>query len=276
LQNATITKISGAVVRTTHLTGVITDLGLEGMQYLLWLRDRTRRGPRGIERFKRVLQLTRRQPAALRLMLLASIIGSFLFGAAIGTVVFMHAAWLGFAPPVCFLAFMIYTDAIRPIADVKELDLLSDPELKMFGIVKSLLPVELGLYRLAPSGRHDQVHHAPNFQQWIDHLSNRHRVIILALSPMTRLDSNAVLDLEAALHRLRLQHRMLVLAGVKPVHFTALETDGVAELIGMENLCTDLEFAVARGLDLVRDLRHQDFTSSLVGPAAGATASPVA
>ena len=29
LQNATITRISGGVVRTTHVTGVITDLGLE-------------------------------------------------------------------------------------------------------------------------------------------------------------------------------------------------------------------------------------------------------
>jgi len=27
----------------------------------------------------------------------------------------------------------------------------------------------------------------------------------------------------------------------------------VSELIGLENLCTDLEFAVARGLDLVRE-----------------------
>src|SRR5687768_15151122 len=33
LQNATITRVSGNVVRTTHLTGVITDLGLEGVQY---------------------------------------------------------------------------------------------------------------------------------------------------------------------------------------------------------------------------------------------------
>src|SRR5205823_4072382 len=36
LQNATITKISGAVIRTTHLTGVLTDLGLESVQYFLW------------------------------------------------------------------------------------------------------------------------------------------------------------------------------------------------------------------------------------------------
>jgi uncharacterized membrane protein YoaK (UPF0700 family) len=29
LQNATITKISGAVIRTTHLTGMLTDIGIE-------------------------------------------------------------------------------------------------------------------------------------------------------------------------------------------------------------------------------------------------------
>src|SRR5882672_532984 len=36
LQNATITKISGSIVRTTHLTGIFTDLGLEGVQYAFW------------------------------------------------------------------------------------------------------------------------------------------------------------------------------------------------------------------------------------------------
>ena len=36
LQNAVITKISGSVVRTTHLTGVITDLGIELGKLLYW------------------------------------------------------------------------------------------------------------------------------------------------------------------------------------------------------------------------------------------------
>lgn len=36
LQNAVITKISGAVVRTTHLTGIITDLGIELGKLLYW------------------------------------------------------------------------------------------------------------------------------------------------------------------------------------------------------------------------------------------------
>ncbi len=38
LQNAVITKISGAVVRTTHLTGVITDLGIELGKLIYWNR----------------------------------------------------------------------------------------------------------------------------------------------------------------------------------------------------------------------------------------------
>jgi uncharacterized membrane protein YoaK (UPF0700 family) len=29
LQNATVTKISGARIRTTHVTGMITDVGIE-------------------------------------------------------------------------------------------------------------------------------------------------------------------------------------------------------------------------------------------------------
>src|SRR6266568_4219998 len=30
MQNSLVTRLSGAVVRTTHLTGVITDIGIEG------------------------------------------------------------------------------------------------------------------------------------------------------------------------------------------------------------------------------------------------------
>ena len=53
LQNATITRVSGAVVRTTHLTGVVTDMGLEGVQYLLWAWDKTRaRRPGAVQKLR--------------------------------------------------------------------------------------------------------------------------------------------------------------------------------------------------------------------------------
>jgi uncharacterized membrane protein YoaK (UPF0700 family) len=42
LQNATVTKISQAEIRTTHMTGVITDLGIELGRSLYW--NRTREG----------------------------------------------------------------------------------------------------------------------------------------------------------------------------------------------------------------------------------------
>lgn len=44
LQNAMVTRLSGAVVRTTHLTGVITDLGIEIGRWARWIfRGRDKR-----------------------------------------------------------------------------------------------------------------------------------------------------------------------------------------------------------------------------------------
>ena len=58
LQNATITRISGSVVRTTHLTGIVTDLGVEGVQFVLWYWDHFRSNKKS--RLSRALRLTRR------------------------------------------------------------------------------------------------------------------------------------------------------------------------------------------------------------------------
>lgn len=40
LQNALVTKLSGAVIRTTHMTGVVTDLGIELGKLAYWNADR--------------------------------------------------------------------------------------------------------------------------------------------------------------------------------------------------------------------------------------------
>jgi uncharacterized membrane protein YoaK (UPF0700 family) len=40
VQNSLVTRLSGAVVRTTHLTGVVTDLGIESAGWFRWLRGR--------------------------------------------------------------------------------------------------------------------------------------------------------------------------------------------------------------------------------------------
>ena len=198
LQNATITRISGSTVRTTHVTGVVTDLGIESVQFGYWWLDRLR--GRWAQRAGRLVRISQRHPTFLRLLLLASILGSFLLGATLGTFVFLQWPSVAMLPPITFLVFIIGMDLYRPIADVRELDLLSDPELKAGGIIKSMLPPELGIYRFVCGARGTRrSHRAPDFQSWVEHLPEHWRVVILAVNPQTQFDTNAVLDLQAAI-----------------------------------------------------------------------------
>lgn len=256
LQNATITRISGAVVRTTHLTGVVTDLGLEGVQYALWAWDKTRAGGSG--RAGRVLRVSRRHPSILRILLLASIVGSFLFGVVAGTLAFERFPRVAMLAPVLFLLWIVVTDWRKPIADVKELDLLRDPELSSFGLgagegIKSFLPPELGIYRLTHH-RRDTHHHVPDFQLWVDRLPKHWRVVILAVSPLTPFDPDAVIDLQAAVQKLRASHRDLIVCGVNRPQFKVLAQMSFPDQLGFENFAPDLDFAIARGMNLVHEI----------------------
>ena len=249
LQNATVTRISGAVVRTTHVTGVLTDLGIEVVQYLYWFFDQVR--GRSWERRGRVLKVSQRHPSALRLALLASIFASFLFGAAAGTYVYLHAYKAAMLLPIGFLCFIFFVDWFKPISDVRELDLLSDPELKLHGIVHSLLPKTLGIYRLG-SHRHQGTNRAPDFQVWAEHLPERWRVVILAVTAVIRFDENALMNLEAAVSKVMRDGRQLVICGVSAEQYKRLDRSGLVDRLGAANVCPDLEFAIARGIELAR------------------------
>ena len=75
MQNSLVTRLSGAVVRTTHLTGIVTDLGIEAARWVRYWR--TRGTPS--------LDLSERPPVA-KTALLATILGSFVMGAAGGAI----------------------------------------------------------------------------------------------------------------------------------------------------------------------------------------------
>ena len=250
LQNATITKISGAVVRTTHVTGVLTDLGLESVQLMLWYRDRVR--GRALVRAGRAWRVSQRHPTFQRVALLASIFGSFVFGAGAGGWLFHQWPAYTMVPPISFLLWIILVDYFKPIAAVQQLDALGDPELRIAGILKAMLPPELGIYRLL-CHRGNREHRAPNFQIWCDLLPAHWKVVVLALSPMTRLDEDAIMDLQRAAQRLIAQKRRLVISGVTAKQFRAMQAVGAVETFGYENLCPDIEFAVARGIDLLSE-----------------------
>lgn len=74
LQNSLVTVISDARVRTTHLTGVVTDLGIEAARWLRFLMGRASGHVNN--------ELARPQPQTSALLL--TIFLSFLLGAALG------------------------------------------------------------------------------------------------------------------------------------------------------------------------------------------------
>ena len=254
LQNATITKISGSVVRTTHVTGVLTDMGLESVQLFLWWRQKTR--SRKLARYGRVLRVSQRHPEFLRVLLLASIFGSFLFGATAGTFLYYRFPGQAMLAPILFLGWIVLMDWYKPIAVVTQLDPMSDPEMALYGIVKSFLPVELGIYRLGHP-RLNSFHHAPNFQAWVSRLPSHWRVVILAVTPMTQFDGESIADLRIAAQRLKANDRRLVMSGVNAIQFRLMNDKGLFDVLDNSDVVPDLEFAIVRGIDLLEQLAQR-------------------
>jgi uncharacterized membrane protein YoaK (UPF0700 family) len=261
VQNATITRISSGVVRTTHVTGVVTDLGLELVQFL-WphkssahqphLQDHPPHAPRGTihadsgahpevahaSRWKRL------SPSARRLTLLLSIIGSFALGAALGTLGHEEIPSFAMYVPVLFLVWIIYQDISRPIAEIEPSTLIEDRAL--------MLPEGMLIYHVRPDkGREKGTQRLPNLLSWSERLPDDAKVIILDLTDVTQLDANAAYDLRAALDRLEIQGRRLVVAGVTRDQFEQLRKAGAGERLDPNSACPDLELAIARGMALL-------------------------
>jgi len=101
LQNAMVTKISQAEVRTTHMTGVVTDLGIELGKLLYWNRRPDTPGD----------PMVRANRDRLRLH--ASLLGCFASGGLTGALAFQ---WLSFGATVP-IALLLAGLAAVPILD---------------------------------------------------------------------------------------------------------------------------------------------------------------
>src|SRR5258706_2963423 len=126
---------------------------------------------------------------------------SFSFGAVAGTVLYTHWAQISLLIPVAFLMWIVLGDWRKPIADIRELDLLNDPELRLQGIISKLLPPDVVLYR-ASCRRGGAPHRAPDFQVWLDRVAGKVQGVVLAGRPLTKIDAKSALDLEAPRDRL--------------------------------------------------------------------------
>jgi uncharacterized membrane protein YoaK (UPF0700 family) len=82
LQNAMITRLSGAVVRTTHVTGIVTDVGIELVHLWMLLGERAR-GRFRLLSLREVWSDPAVDPLKLHCTLWCSFVGGNLLGAAL-------------------------------------------------------------------------------------------------------------------------------------------------------------------------------------------------
>ncbi|MCP4635425.1 MAG: DUF1275 domain-containing protein [Methyloversatilis sp.] len=101
LQNAVITKISNSVIRTTHMTGVVTDLGIELGKLAYWNRQPDP-------------QLDVRADRD-RLRVLSALLFSFLLGAVSGAFGFKLVGYLFTLPMAVLLALVALVPALDDV-----------------------------------------------------------------------------------------------------------------------------------------------------------------
>ncbi|MBC7917620.1 MAG: DUF1275 domain-containing protein [Rhodoferax sp.] len=102
LQNALVTKISSAQIRTTHMTGVITDLGIELGKMLYW------NGPGE--------QSASVRANRLKLRLYGTLLAMFVAGGLVGAVGFKYVGFIWVLP----LALLLLAASMPPLlADVR-------------------------------------------------------------------------------------------------------------------------------------------------------------
>ncbi len=100
MQNSFVTRLSGAVVRTTHLTGVVTDLGIESARWFrLWRAQIAQR-----TKLRLVAgDAPAAAPLASRTHLLLMIVVTFLVGSVVGAVSAAHLGALALLVPSALL-----------------------------------------------------------------------------------------------------------------------------------------------------------------------------
>lgn len=101
LQNAMITKISNAEIRTTHVTGLVTDIGIELGKALYWNRD-TREMDAHFVRANRS-----------KLFLLSSLLAMFVAGGFFGAIAFERIGFFSTVP----IAALLLLFACVPVVD---------------------------------------------------------------------------------------------------------------------------------------------------------------
>lgn len=105
LQNALVTKISASQIRTTHMTGVITDLGIELGKLLYWNRQLASLDASAQDRAPAV------RANRFKLRLYGTLLLSFFIGGIVGATGFKHVGFIWVLP----LATLLMVVSLPPL-----------------------------------------------------------------------------------------------------------------------------------------------------------------
>ncbi|RMX03058.1 DUF1275 domain-containing protein [Corticibacter populi] len=100
LQNAVVTKLSGAKIRTTHVTGIVTDIGIELGKMLYWNRSQ----------FSDERRRVRSDHAQLNL--LVRMLLSFFAGGVAGALGFKHVGYISTVPLALILVLLAFAPVL--------------------------------------------------------------------------------------------------------------------------------------------------------------------
>lgn len=241
LQNATITRISGGVVRTTHVTGIVTDLGLELARIVFRVFG-----------WSRQLDPKRAVQSRWRALLLLSIPGSFALGAGLGTAAFDFVQAWSMVPAVAFLGFLTLQDILVPIAAV-ELRTGTHQGATIIAVYHAEPPEGNARFRM------------PDLTSWASGIDEHVRIVILDLAGMHDMGERSAHELRALMLHLREEGRVLVLAGVGKEQMAIMHHAGVLLDFDTDDLCGDLKAAAVRA-ELIAEQIAERSTRALREP----------
>lgn len=115
LQNALVARLSGAVIRTTHLTGLSTDLGLELVRVARWYLDAAR--DKSLPERVRHLAEVRKDQQLYRVRLYVSILFSFMIGAVTGGLLSETVGAIGMMAPILILVALVIYDRVLSVSE---------------------------------------------------------------------------------------------------------------------------------------------------------------
>ena len=110
LQTATVRRASGQGVRTTFVTGVLSNWAQLLTQYLSWVRQQSKE-----RQMREIVRESMQQASFRHLLLLAGIWGCYVVGAICGSALELRMALSALAFPLCVLAVLIVLDVVRPL-----------------------------------------------------------------------------------------------------------------------------------------------------------------